>query len=244
MIPKIIHFCWFGGKPYPKIVDKCIKSWKKQCPDYKIIRWDETNYEVRSVPYTTEAYERKKWAFVSDYARLDVVYRYGGIYLDTDVELIRPLDDLLDGACFLASDGGGINTGLGFGAEKGNEAMCGMLREYECASFVKADGSLDLTPSTFYNTKPFSACGFDGKVLGIQYINGVRIYPPEFFSPKDIATYALHITENTHGIHWESRLWETGVTRAKASLRLKIGINNTRMIRKAAAFFKQQKDNT
>ena len=93
MIPKIIHYCWFGGKEKPKDVLDCIASWKKYCPDYKIIEWNETNYDVHKNQYMSDAYKERKWAFVSDYARIDVVYTYGGIYLDTDVEVIKPLNE-------------------------------------------------------------------------------------------------------------------------------------------------------
>ena len=95
MIPKVIHYCWFGGNPLPDEAKRCIDSWKKYCPDYKIIEWNESNYDVNSNEYMKAAYNEKKWAFVSDYARVDVVYRYGGIYMDTDVELIKPLDKFL-----------------------------------------------------------------------------------------------------------------------------------------------------
>ncbi|MBR4241618.1 MAG: hypothetical protein IKR97_05300, partial [Eubacterium sp.] len=102
MIPKKIHYCWFGGNPLPDSVLKCIESWKHFCPDYEIIQWNEENYDINKFQYAKEAHDAKKWAFVSDLARLDIVYNEGGIYLDTDVELIRSLDSLLDNKCFLA----------------------------------------------------------------------------------------------------------------------------------------------
>ena len=101
MIPKKIHYCWFGGNPLPELAIRCIESWKKYCPDYEIIRWDESNYDVTKNKYMYQAYENKRWGFVPDYARLDIIYNYGGIYLDTDVELLNSLDDLLDQKCFL-----------------------------------------------------------------------------------------------------------------------------------------------
>lgn len=103
-IPKIIHYCWFGGNILPDKVQKCIESWKRYCPDYKIICWNESNYDVNKIRYTKEAYKEKKWAFVSDYARLDIIYENGGIYLDTDVELICGMDILLQNDVFLAID--------------------------------------------------------------------------------------------------------------------------------------------
>ena len=122
MIPKIIHYCWFGGNELPESVRKCIESWKKYCPDFVIKEWNESNYDVTKLPFMKDAYEAKKYAFVSDYARLDIIYQHGGIYLDTDVELIKPLDDrLLDTTCFMGMETPGtVATGLGFGAIKGH----------------------------------------------------------------------------------------------------------------------------
>ena len=119
MIPKKIHYCWFGGNPLPELAIKCLESWKKYCPDYEIIEWNETNFNLDSCEYVREAYQAKKWAFVSDYARLKVVYDNGGIYLDTDVELIKSLDRLLKNKSFFGTETTGVvATGLGFGAEK------------------------------------------------------------------------------------------------------------------------------
>ena len=123
-IPKVIHYCWFGDKELPKLAKKCIKSWNKYCPDYKIVCWTEDNFDVTCNRYVHEAYKAKKWAFVSDYVRLKVVYDNGGIYLDTDVELIKPIDDLIENSGFMGFDEKGIiATGLGFGAEAGNKII-------------------------------------------------------------------------------------------------------------------------
>ena len=156
MIPKIIHYCWFGKNKYPAIVQKCVASWHKYCPDYEIKLWNEDNYDVKKNMYMIEAYKNKKWAFVSDFARLDIIYKEGGIYLDADVELVRSLDDLLEEKCFVAGDGMGINTGLGFGAEKEHTVVKEMLDLYEGKHFITA-GVPDLTPCTVLNTKPFVA---------------------------------------------------------------------------------------
>ena len=121
MISKKIHYCWFGKGPKSEIIQKCIDSWKEFCPDYEIIEWNEENFDVYGIPYTAAAYADKKWAFVSDYARLKIVYENGGIYLDTDVLLHNNLDELLQYECWLASDDVRyMSTGLGFGAEKGH----------------------------------------------------------------------------------------------------------------------------
>lgn len=132
MIPKKIHYCWFGKNPLPNEVKKCIESWKLFCPDYEIIEWNEENYDVFKIDYMAEAYKAEKYAFVSDYARLDIIYNNGGIYLDTDVELIRPLDDLLHHSCYLGMElPGRVATGLGFGAVKGNNFLYENMKYYE-----------------------------------------------------------------------------------------------------------------
>ena len=118
MIPKKIHYCWIGGNPLPELAIKCIESWKKYCPDYEIIEWNEKNYDFRKNQFMREAYDEKKWGFVPDYARLDIIYEHGGIYLDTDVEIIKPLDSLLKEQGFAGMEQPGIVAlGLGFGAE-------------------------------------------------------------------------------------------------------------------------------
>ena len=131
MIPKIIHYCWFGGNEIPEHDKKCIESWKKYCPDYKIIRWDESNYDYKKNSYMREAYEAKKWGFVPDYARLDIVYEHGGIYLDTDVELVKNIDELLEHKAYMGFEVGGefVSPGLGFGAEKNFPLFKKMMEE-------------------------------------------------------------------------------------------------------------------
>lgn len=132
MIPKVIHYCWFGNSDKPELIKKCIESWKKYCPDYEIIEWNESNFDINSIPYVAQAYADKKWAFVSDYVRLYAVYNQGGIYLDTDVLLHHGIDDLLQYRCWLASDDVRyIATGLGFGAEKGNTLIQAMMNAYK-----------------------------------------------------------------------------------------------------------------
>ena len=121
MIPKKIHYCWFGNNSMPDEYIKYIDGWKKLCPDYSIIRWDESNYDVNKHPFISKAYKDRKWAFVSDYARLDIIYNNGGIYLDTDVQLIKNIDELRRFRAYVGFEAESfINTGLGFGAEKGN----------------------------------------------------------------------------------------------------------------------------
>lgn len=210
MIPKIINYCWFGGKPLPDSVLKCIESWRKYCPDYEILQWNEDNYDYKKLAYTLEAYEAKKWAFVSDYARLDIIYNNGGIYLDTDVELIRGLDELLVHKCFLAIEQPShlIATGLGFGAEKGNSCIKEMLNEYEGIHFRLADGIYNTNmPCPVRNTAPFYKYGFNLEISEPVKLGGAMVYPPEYFCPFERYNNELNITENTYSIHHYDTSW-------------------------------------
>ncbi len=208
MIPKIINYCWFGGKPLPELAVKCISSWKKHCPEYKIIEWNESNFDINCSNYTKEAYKLKKWAFVSDYARLWIVYNYGGIYLDTDVELIDSLDDLLENKFYLGTEKSGfVNTGIGFGSEKANHIIKSLLNEYDGKHFSMSNGVFDTTPCPKRNTEPLLKQGFIYDEKRIFDLDGGKIYPPDYFCPLNYETGDLTITNNTHSIHHFSALW-------------------------------------
>jgi len=208
MIPKIIHYCWFGKKELPSEYKKYIDSWKKNCPDYQIKKWNEDNFDINSSTYMREAYEENKWAFVSDYARLKIIYDEGGIYLDTDVELIKPLDDLLEEKCFLATETTGyINTGLGFGAEKGNEIIKEMLDEYSGLHFKGGNGVYDNIACPKRNTAPFTKYGFEFSLDKRIRIKNALILPPEYFCPIDYMTGETIITNKTYSIHHYSATW-------------------------------------
>lgn len=210
MIPKKIHYCWFGGKPLPGDVQRYIESWQRFCPDYEIIRWDETNYDVNKNAYVREAYQNKKWAFLTDYARLDIVCREGGIYLDTDVELIRSLDDLLDCPCFMGMEQvGTVNTGLGFGAEAGHPFLIENKRVYEENSFAREDGTFKPEICVKITTRLLRKHGLEAQNR-IQQAAGVTIYPVEYFCPLTMGTNKLTIMENTYSIHHYSASWYTG----------------------------------
>ena len=206
-IPKVIHYCWFGGNPLPKPVKKCIRSWEKYCPDYKIIRWDESNFDISENRYAAEAYACKKWAFVSDYARLKIICDQGGIYLDTDVELLRPLDDLLDYQGFLGfQEGNSVATGLGFGAEAGQPMVRAMLDDYRDIPFLRGDGTRDMTPCPVRNTNSLLPFGLraDGTR---QEVCGLQFFPQDYFCPISHRTGELHITNNTYSIHHFDGSW-------------------------------------
>lgn len=210
MIPKIIHYCWFGGNKKTKLMKKCIRSWKKQCPDYKIIEWNEKNFDIEnSCLYVKQAYQEKKWAFVSDYVRLKVIYLYGGIYLDTDVELLKNLDSFLKHPAFFAyQDDKYINTGLGFGAEKGNKFVECMLNDYLKCFFYDERGNFDLKPCTVRNTKSVERyLQLIQNTKQVNFLENVVLYPKEYFSPIDCKTKIMEKTEKTVSIHWFTASW-------------------------------------
>ncbi len=210
MIPKKIHYCWFGGNPLPKTAEKCMKSWKKFCPDYEIIQWNEDNYDLSQAPlYVQQAYEAKKWAFVTDYVRLKVVYDHGGIYLDTDVELLRSLEEYRSESAFFGYEGVEyINTGLGFGAEKGAPILKELMEQYRDIPFLLEDGSLDLTPCPVRNTEVFLRQGLQGDGDCQTLNDGTRILSAEYMCPLDNATRILRITSNTLSIHRFDASWQ------------------------------------
>lgn len=211
-IPKVIHYCWFGGNPLPKDAKRCIESWKKFCPDYQIIEWNESNFDYTDNLYAKQAMECKRWAFVSDYARLKIVYEQGGIYLDTDVELIRPLDSLLDLEAFFGFESNRckqeaeVATGLGFGARKGNAVVKAMMEDYETIPFLKEDGTPDMTPCPERNTRVLVGLGLrtDGTR---QTMAGAEIFPAEYFCPIGFQSDQSNITKDTYSIHHYHASW-------------------------------------
>ena len=210
MIPKRIHYCWFGGNPLPEDVQQYIASWKKHCPDYEIIRWDESNYDVKKNDYVRAAYENKKWAFLTDYVRLDVVYEYGGIYLDTDVELIKSMDDLLVHDCFMGMEQvGTVATGLGFGAVAGHAFLAQNKAIYESKSFVRENGEFKPEICVKITTGLLREHGLVAENR-IQNVAGVAIYPTDYFCPLVMGTNKLMITERTFSIHHYAASWYTG----------------------------------
>jgi len=181
-IPKIIHYCWFGGKPLPGDVKHCIRSWKRMCPEYEIVRWDETNYDVNAHPFTASAYREEAWAFVSDYARLRVAYDYGGFYLDTDVELLKNLDFLLDAQCCIGvqQDRRLCTTGLGFGCIKSSSVVRMMLAEYDQLVYEAAQKAELACP--YQNNAVLSKMGYE-YCDEIVELPGVTVFPCRYFDP-------------------------------------------------------------
>ena len=208
-IPKIIHYCWFGGKPKPPMAQTCTSSWKKFCPDYEILEWNEDNFDVSAAPaYVQQAYEAKRWAFVTDYVRLKALTEMGGVYMDTDVEVVKPLDPYLKHHAFAGFERvNAVQTGL-LACEKEFPLFREFLKHYDTASFLKEDGSVDITTNVEVLT---DLCLRYGLVCNdkFQEVEGLAIYPREVFCPVDFETEKLHRTRKTVTIHWFAGSWHT-----------------------------------
>ena len=213
MIPKIIHYCWFGRNPLPESAVKCINSWKKFFPDYEIKEWNEDNFDVNIIPYTKEAYEAKKYAFVSDYARMWILYHHGGLYFDTDVEVIKSMDDIVARGAFMGVEvevtkntNLGVNPGLGLGVETGSKIYKAILDYYAPLHFVLEGGALNQITIVTHTTNVLEENGLK-QTNELQQVAGVWIYPRDYFNPFDNNTGKLVITENTRSIHWYTKTW-------------------------------------
>lgn len=206
MIPKVIHFCWFGGKQKPALVKKCINSWRHFAPDYRIIQWSEKNFDYNSLPYAAYCYNNQKYAFLTDYVRLEIIFRYGGIYLDTDVELVKSFDSLLEYEAFYGFENEKyVATGLGFGAEKNHVTVGHMLEKYyELKSGY--EGNFPMIPCPELNTNALMDLGLirNGKR---QNVMGAEILPVEYLNPYDDPTGVLSVTDSTLSIHWYGKSW-------------------------------------
>lgn len=210
MIPKKIHYCWFGNRPLNDNEKRCINSWKKFFPDYEIIEWNEVNYDLKANEYLIGASEAQKWAFVSDFARMDIMYKYGGIYFDVDVEVLKDMSPIIEKGPYLGReqerDGASINSGLGFACEGGENYLKEIIKEYSCSKFYN-ELKLNKTQPQL-TTEYFIKNGFDIKKDAdkIQEIDGIRIYPGEYFCPKGYDGKTTY-TDNTYSIHLYSASW-------------------------------------
>jgi mannosyltransferase OCH1-like enzyme len=208
LIP-VINYCWFGGNPLPEIAQKCILSWRKYFPNYEIKEWNESNYDVHKIPFTDEAYSVKNFAFVSDYARLDIAYNYGGLYFDIDVEIIKSFDDINITEEFMAMESPGrVNSGLAFELKPKNWLLKAHLDYYESKHFINRDGSYNTIVCPIITTKILLRYGLKPEDV-IQNINGITIYPTEYFCPKSFKTGIINITENAHTIHHFLSSWQS-----------------------------------
>lgn len=217
MIPKKIHYCWFGRNEKPKSVQACINSWKKYCPDYEIIEWNEDNFNVNYNSYTRFCYQNGKWAFLSDLARLIIVKEHGGLYFDTDVEVVKKLDELIKCEAFYGFETPKfVATGLGFGAIPHHATVESMIRLYEELKPDK-NGIYPLISCPQLNTKALIPYGLElnGKK---QIICGALILPVDYMNPYDDPTGKLRKTKNTISIHWYSKSWMSRRTVLRSKL--------------------------
>lgn len=218
-IPRIIHYCWFGGKERPDIVKKCINSWERNLPGYEVREWNEKNFDIHCNLYVKEAYEAKKFAFVSDYVRVYALYQYGGIYLDTDVEVFKPFDDMLHHKSFWGFEQENYIATSTIGAAKGNPLIKQFLDLYDERSFIQEDGSYDDLTNVAMVTKMLQEKGL--KTNGeYQELEGLGVfYPQTYFSPYDYINCRRFITTETYAMHYFYKSWLPPKARLKSNLK-------------------------
>lgn len=248
MIPKIIHYIWVGGNPLPKIVEKCINSWKKYCPDYEIKRWDETNLNLNEYQFAKDAYDARKYAFASDVFRFDILYKEGGIYLDTDVELRKPLDEFLSLNAFSGFESEkSVAPGLICGMEKGNTICLKMLEYYKTHTYTESMQNKETVCTIF--TRLLKE---DGLKLNntLQALDDITIYPTDYFCPISFETKECNITDNTYTIHHFAASWvdppslfQKLVINVKKIIKKIIGKKNVQKIRERRKKRKIKKEN-
>lgn len=228
MIPTIIHYCWFGKQPLPELAQKCIASWRRFLPDYEIKEWNEENFDVNIIPYTKEAYSAKKYAFVSDYARFWILYNYGGIYLDTDVEILKtPPHELLSRpfmACEQLSSKWKhpyppVAPGLAIAANKDDEIIYEILNSYKNAHFCLEGNRIDLTTIVTRTSSILLNHGLK-ESKNIQYCGNFTIYPWDYFCPMNGETGVITKTPNTVAIHHYASSWVSPLDNATLFIRL------------------------
>lgn len=211
MIPKVIHYCWFGSKPLPKYAKKNIESWKKFFPEFEIKEWNENNFDINLIPYTSQSYKQKKYAFVSDFARYWILYDYGGLYFDTDVEIIKSFEDIVERGPFLGIEKSinniSVNPGLCMGGIPRISLYKKMIDFY---SSIKINLEEPVKPYLVNMTTSF-LCQYGFKRKNeLQFIDGIYIYPNDFFNPMNDYTGKVNITPNTHSIHYFAKSWIKG----------------------------------
>lgn len=218
-IPKIIHYCWFGKKDKPNIVKRCIASWKSHLYDYEIIEWNENNFDIDSNDFVKQAYESGKFAFVSDYVRVYALYNYGGIYLDTDVEVLKPLDRFLNHNSFWGFEEKNYIATSTIGAAKGNALIKKILDSYNGKKFILEDGRFDTLTNVSIVTKIIEDRGIqmNGKFQELKDI--AVFYPQTFFSPYDYINCRNFLTENSYTIHYFYKSWLPVNDRIKSKIK-------------------------
>lgn len=237
MIPKVIHYCWFGRNPLPAFAVMCIESWKKCLPDYEIKEWNEDNFDVNMIPYTKEAYEAKKYAFVSDYARFWILYHYGGLYFDTDVEVIKNMDDIIERGPFMGCEKeikfgakeGAVAPGLGLGTYSKHPFYKELLNLYKTLHFLNSDGTYNQKTIVSYTTEMLCKSGLK-ELNDVQKCADIWVYPMDYFCPKDYVTKKLNITSNTRTIHHYSATWLPRYRQIESKFWEKLGLKDRQII--------------
>ena len=239
MIPKVIHYCWFGRNPLPRLAKKCIASWRKYLPDYEIKEWNEDNFDVNIIPYTREAYAAKKYAFVSDFARFRILNKYGGVYFDTDVEVLKPMDALIQSGAFMgmqnrlynANDRIEINAGLGLAAEAGSPVLIAIIDDYNSRHFIpferRTDGRLETVVTIV--TDVLYRFGLQD-INDRQQVGDFIIYPADYFGSRQSVAFDIPRTENTYTIHHFAATWMPWHSKIRKRLRDALPLSWSRAI--------------
>lgn len=231
-IPKIIHYCWLSGEPYPELVQRCIQGWKEKLSDYEFVLWDMSRFDIHSVPWVEQACAAKKWAFAADYIRLYALYNYGGVYLDSDVEVLKPFDDLLDCPYFFGRehyfdmiDASNTIEAATMGCEKGNAVIKACLDYYDGRNFIKPNGEFDMLILPYAMALVFSKYALKD-IKSIKVFDSdpqkICLLPMDYFSPKNTRTLEVDATENTYSVHHFNGSWYTKAQSVHVKLRIKL----------------------
>lgn len=247
MIPKIIHYCWLSNDPYPEEIQRCINSWKIYLSDYKFVKWDFNRFPKESSKWVSQAFDNRKYAFAADFIRLFAVYNYGGIYLDTDVEVIKSFDDFLNCQTMISWQDG--NNGLevaAFGAAKREQWLKDCLSYYDNKNFIRSDGSFEKKTLPNIVEDTLRECGYqlvdvnDINDVQTHHTNFIPVLPSDFFSPKSYKDGKIRLTSNTRCIHHFAGSWKSNTERYFAKVQdvfNKIGLRNTGIMDKICRLY-------
>ncbi len=210
LIPRKIHYCWFSGNPIPDSLQKCIDSWSEVCPDYEIVRWDESTFDIKRYKYTLDAYKMHKWGFIPDVARLEILYENGGFYFDTDVKIIKNLDPLRFQTAFCGRERQGhVNFGGGSGCVPHSDVVRRILEFRKDVDFINPNGTINSEASGYYETWPLMEMGLKVEDIS-QKLEGINVYSSDFFSPYNFINGEELVKNETFSIHYFSGSWITG----------------------------------